>query len=307
MSVHNGQPYLAEAVESVLAQDYGDFELLVVDDASTDDSLAVLEQFGGEDPRVRVLRAAKNMGLASALNMALSEARGPLIARMDADDVCRPDRFRLQVTAFDDQPGLELLGSAFFYIDEAGKPIAEGNAPLDDRALQTTLIESGNPFCHPSVMMRTATVRALGGYREVLNRYAQDYDLFLRLAERGTTGNLSDRLIGYRIHSRQMTVKKMRPQLQSALVYRALARQRRNGQLEDVVRAESEARASRDELRDALVSGYLFWAEMLELMGNHTQARQLRWSAIRTAPLDPKVRRLVRSQIGRALLRASQA
>jgi len=307
IAVYNGMPYVAEAIESVLDQSFTDFELLVVDDASTDDTAATLERFQRLDPRVRVLRMPTNVGPVLAANRGLAEVRAPLIARLDADDVCRVGRLSRQVEAFTKQPDLVLLGSAFDYIDAAGRPFGEGNPPLDDAALQTALMESGNPFCHPSVMMRTDALRALGGYRQVLNPYGLDYDLCLRLAEMGRIGNLPQRLIGYRIHAGQITVTKMRPQLRSAQVYRALARQRRSGRREDLSLAQADPAESPAVLRLALVGGSLFWADLLDRVGAAERARQLRWDAIRAAPWHPLVRRMAWAGLKRALGRGGNA
>lgn len=306
VAVYNGMPYVAEAIGSVLRQSFKDFELLVVDDASTDDTAAILEQFRRLDPRVRVLRMPANSGPALAANRGLAEVRAPLLARLDADDVCRPERLARQVEAFDRQADLVLLGSAFDYIDAAGRTVGEGKPPLDDAALQAALME-GMPFCHPSVMMRTDALRSLGGYRQVLNPYGLDYDLCLRMAELGKVGNLPQRLVGYRIHAGQITVTKMRPQLRSGQVYRALARQRRSGRAEDVSLAQADPIESPAALRRALVGGSLFWADLLERVGAPERARQLRWGAARAEPWHPLVRRMAWNGLKRALGRGGSA
>ncbi|MEJ5989475.1 glycosyltransferase [Ramlibacter sp. PS3R-8] len=290
VAVYNGLPYVQEAIQSILDQTFRDFELIVVDDASTDETPSALERFRRLDPRVRVLRMAANGGPVLAANHGLAEVRAPLVARLDADDVCRPDRLALQVAAFDRQPELVLLGSAFDYIDATGRVVGEGHPPLEDAALQATLMDSGNPFCHPSVLMRTEALRSLGGYRQVLNPYGLDYDLCLRMAELGKVGNLPQRLIGYRIHPGQITVTKMQPQLRSAQLYRALARQRRSGRPEDLPLAHADPAESPARLRAALAAGSVFWADMLERVGAPDRARQLRWEAVRASPWHPQVR-----------------
>lgn len=293
IAVYNGMPYLEEAIGCILAQSFGDLELVIVDDASTDGTPGVLERFARQDPRVRLIRMAANSGPVLAANRGLEEVRAPLLARLDADDVCRADRIALQVEAFDRQPDLVLLGSAFDYIDAGGRKVGEANPPQDDAALQATLIEHGNPVCHSSVMMRTDALRSLGGYRQVVNRYGLDYDLCLRMAELGKVGNLPQRLVGYRIHADQITVTKMGPQLRSAQVYRALALQRRSGGPEDVTLAQAESRESAAALRWALAGGGVFWADLLERVGAPERARRLRWDAIRAAPWHPSVRGLL--------------
>ena len=301
VAVYNGMPYVEQAIASVLAQSFADFELVIVDDASTDDTPALLERFARQDQRIRVFRMPANSGPVLAANRGLTEVRAPLLARLDADDVCRVDRLALQVDAFDRQPDLVLLGSAFEYIDAAGRPVGEGNPPQDDADLQDTLIRWGNPVCHSSVTMRTEALRSLGGYRQVVNRFGLDYDLCLRMAEKGKVGNLPQRLVGYRIHPGQITVTRMRPQLRSAQVYRALALQRRSGNPEDVSLAQAESAASEAALRWALAGGSVFWADLLDRVGAPERARQLRWDAIRAAPWHPSVRRLVWTRLKRAV------
>lgn len=301
VAVYNGMPYVEDAIQSVLDQTFGDFELIVVDDASTDATPAALERFRRQDARVRLFRMTANSGPVLAANRGLAEVRAPLVARLDADDVCRPDRLALQVDAFDQDPGLVLLGSAFDYIDAAARVVGQGNPALDDAALQVGLMESGNPFCHPSVLMRTDALRSLGGYRQVLNPYGLDYDLCLRMAELGKVGNLPQRLIGYRIHPGQITVTRMQPQLRSAQLYRALARQRRSGRAEDLDLAQADPAESPARLRSALAAGSVFWADMLDRVGAPDSASRLRWEALRAAPWHPQVRAMAWGRLKRRL------
>jgi glycosyltransferase involved in cell wall biosynthesis len=294
MSVHNGQDFLREAIESILNQTYRDFEFIVVDDASTDNSLNILKSFS--DPRLKILEVEKNIGLVDALNLALKQAKGKYVARMDADDVSYPDRFAQQILRFKESPELVLLGCAFTYIDVNGRELSSGSPPSDNSTLQRDLIESGNPFCHPTVMMRTQDLKDIGGYRKIVNKFAQDYDLFLRLSERGEVANLKFPLLGYRIHSNQITVKKMKPQLFSAQVYRFLALQRRRGKQENLTKAIAEVSKQKKELNRSLVNGYLYWAAIMELSGNNMTAMYLRWGAVRKGPLRKDVYSMLYNQ-----------
>jgi len=284
MAVHNGLPYLQAAIESVLAQTYTDFEFLIADDASSDGSTSVVEGYALNDQRIQLVRLDENVGLVQALNLLLTMANGEFIARMDADDVCCESRLRHQVDVMINNRDLVLLGTAFEYIDGKGCTFAAGNPPTTNTALQDYLIGTGNPFCHPSVLMRTAMVKGLGGYRQVLNRYAQDYDLFLRLAEQGEIGNLKESLMKYRVHAGQITVQKMRPQLQAAFIYQELARQRRNSRAEDIDEAQQLTDQRKPELDDAVVNGSIYWAKLLQRQGNRKAARNLSWNAVSTRP-----------------------
>lgn len=300
MTVYNGGEYLGPAIESVLAQTFSDFELLVVDDASSDGSPELLQRFASQDPRVRVIRADTNGGPVAASNLGLAQARGALIARIDADDECRPRRLQRQVEAFADRPRLVLLGTAIDYIDSGGRAFGRHVPTIDNASLQAQLLGSGNPFCHSSVMLRADLLRSLGGYRQLVNRYALDYDMILRMADLGEIANLPEPLVAYRVHGGQITAQKMAQQLRSAHVYRALARRRRAGLAEDVPLALRETDSARGAFRDALVRSYLEWAN---LMGgvDPLQARRLRWCAVRTAPWHPAVLRLLLARLRNAL------
>jgi glycosyltransferase involved in cell wall biosynthesis len=174
---------LGAAVESVLAQEGIAFELIIVDDGSTDHTGEVLETFSG-DQRIRVLRNPKSQGLPAALNRAAAEAHGALLARIDDDDCwIRKDKLVRQLAAFERDPELVLLGTG--YVDEWGREILN---PADDRDIRRQMLFRC-PFCHPSVMMRTSAFRASGGYDETLS-YGEDWELWLRLGATGSLANL---------------------------------------------------------------------------------------------------------------------
>lgn len=200
MSVYNGEPYLAAAIASVLAQSLGDFEFLILDDGSADASRETILRYAAQDARIRpILR--ENRGLIASLNQLLAEARAPLIARMDADDICRPERFERQVAFLAGHPDYGVLGSWSEDIDERSRSIqtlARGHdQPTSHEALLAS-IEAGGPLlCHPSVMFRTEVVRAVGGYHAAF-RHCEDLDLWLRLASRTRLCSLPERLLRYR-------------------------------------------------------------------------------------------------------------
>lgn len=198
MPVYNAGRYVAEAVESILGQTFADFEFLIVDDGSTDGSLGILREYAARDSRVR-LTSRENRGLVTTLNELLAAAKGEYAARMDADDVCLPERFARQVAFLRSNPGVLAVGGAFIITDEAGVELTTIRPPVDDRELQSLALSGRNPFCHPAVMMRRAAVDAVGGYRQEL-MLAEDLDLWLRLGERGELAGLPHVLIRYREH-----------------------------------------------------------------------------------------------------------
>lgn len=204
MSVFNGERFLGEAIESVLAQSFGDFEFLIIDDGSRDSTPAILADFAKADPRVRPI-VRENRGLIASLNQLLGESRAPLIARMDADDICVPTRFAQQVAFFAAHPDYGAVGSAAEDIDEHGRPYnaPDWPPPLTHEDVLAT-IERYPPLCHPSVMARRDVLLMAGGYHPAF-RHCEDYDLWLRLANRIRIGNLPEKLLRYRRYENQIS------------------------------------------------------------------------------------------------------
>ena len=213
--VWNADRWLATALDSVLSQTFTDFELLVHDDGSTDGSLAILQEFAARDPRV-VLTSEPNKGIVETLNGLLAAARGDLVARMDADDICLPERFAKQVAFLDAHPEVGVLGTFVDGIDAEGRPLRSFTAPADHAGLEAFHLETGGPgLWHPAVMMRTEVLRDAGGYREDYP-YCEDYDLWLRLGEITELANLTAPLVQYRLHLQSLSVVKRDLQITSA-------------------------------------------------------------------------------------------
>jgi hypothetical protein len=197
LPVRDARPFLAEAVSSIQAQSARDFELLLLYSPSSDGSRAVLEDMAARDRRL-VLMDVAGSNLAACLNEGLRAARGELIARMDADDVARPERFARQAAVFAARPELGVLGSAVRYIDAAGR---KGRTIRQPRGLDIErAFYRGCPFTHSSVMMRRAVLEMCGGYRELFT-LAEDYDLWLRLHGMTIMDNLPETLLHYRLHA----------------------------------------------------------------------------------------------------------
>ena len=179
LAVHNGERFLRAALESILAQSYRDFELLVVDDGSTDRTAEILASC--DDARLRVI-GQERCGLTRSLNRGLAAARGAFVARMDADDISAPDRLLEQVRALENDPELGLVGCRYLRIDEKGRALRLPLVPVYDAAIRDTLVLR-NPFCHSAVTFRRRLVEEVGGYDTALE-LSQDYDLWFRLAPR---------------------------------------------------------------------------------------------------------------------------
>jgi glycosyltransferase involved in cell wall biosynthesis len=202
MPVYNARRYLVEAVQSVLSQSLDDFELIAVEDGSSDGSGRILRRFAGRDRRIRIISRG-NTGIVQALNDALKQARGEFLARMDADDVSLPTRFDLQVQFLRAHPEVVAVGSHVELIDPYGVIFPDKWQPrlaLEHDGIEADLLRgNGWALIHPSVMMRRADVEAIGGYRREF-QHAEDIDLYLRLAERGKLANLPEVLHRYRQH-----------------------------------------------------------------------------------------------------------
>lgn len=190
MAVHDGAPWITQAVASVLAQSAGDLELIVIDDGSADatpDLLAAVH-----DSRLRLERQART-GLTRSLNRALGLARAPLVARLDADDWALPERLERQRGFLQAHPDVGLLGTAAREVDTAGRLLTTVTPPCDDAALRRALIRC-NPFVHSSIVTRRALVERAGGYDERLP-VVQDYDLWMRLSRLTRLANLAEPLV----------------------------------------------------------------------------------------------------------------
>jgi glycosyltransferase involved in cell wall biosynthesis len=188
------------AVDSLLAQTWGDFELIVVDDASNDRTAEILRAYASQDARVVIVTNPENLGLTRSLNVGVARARGEYVARQDADDISAPERLAQQVAFLDRHPEVGVLGTLSQVIDPAGNvvPNTFRGTLATNADLQAGLLQD-NVFCHGSVIMRRDLLVAAGGYDEAI-KVTEDYDLWLRLAEVTQLANLETALYFYRIH-----------------------------------------------------------------------------------------------------------
>lgn len=226
LSVHNNARHLDAAIASVRTQTCADFEFLILDDGSTDGSTAIIANHAAEDPRIRpILR--ENRGLVASLNQLLAEARAPLFARMDGDDISMPERFARQLAFLADHPACGIVGTWAELIDAAGLPLGPGGEKPLTHADLLAALRTGPLFCHPSVMARTSLLRAAGGYHPSY-RHCEDHDLWLRLSGLTAMANLPERLIRYRVYPGQVSQRHAVEQaLNVAVSWEAhLARQR---------------------------------------------------------------------------------
>ncbi|MEO9130895.1 MAG: glycosyltransferase family A protein [Sphingomonas sp.] len=198
MAVYNGADLIGETLRSLQAQSFGDFEVVIVDDCSTDDSRAVVRGFG--DARIKLISLPTNQGVVAARNRAVAEARGRYIAALDHDDLCHPDRFARQVAWFEANPGTVLVGTAASILEEG--VVQPGSlAPVSTPMLIEWLLRIENPLVWSSVMMRGDVARQLDPFQRPEMIYAEDFDLYHRIARFGAIARIDDELMIYRRRS----------------------------------------------------------------------------------------------------------
>ena len=200
MSVYNGGKYLYESVNSILKQTYSDFEFIVIDDGSTDNTNIYLESIN--DSRF-ILIHQENKGLTASLNKAISLSKGEYIARQDADDISLPDRLEKQIKFLENNKDYVLVGSYAYLINEISEQTGIYKLPLTDTEIRWTLLFR-NPFCHSTVMIRADCLRNKEiKYNESI-KTAQDYEFWSRIVKFGKIANIDEALVKYRMHADQL-------------------------------------------------------------------------------------------------------
>ena len=188
MAAFNEENVIQKAITSICMQSFDNWELIVIDDGSTDDTVSIANSLAERNSRIVVLKNDKNIGLAASLNKGVSLSHGEYIARMDADDVSLPDRLKLQIDYMDNNLDVTVLGGGAVYQDMKGVELGEVMMPETHEAIIAWMLRS-SPFIHPTVMARRSFFEKTGGYNESLKR-AQDYDLWFRGREIGRYYNL---------------------------------------------------------------------------------------------------------------------
>jgi hypothetical protein len=211
LPVWNGERFLAAAIDSITAQTFRALELIVIDDGSTDRSLAIARELAARDPRVVVLPRPRR-GLTEALNAGIAAARGSLLARMDADDLAVPTRLAQQVAYLDAHPRCVVVGGAVEVVDDAGRRLGVTRFPTAHGDIVAALVGGRSGLAHPAVLMRHDAVAAVGGYR-ASTFPSEDLDLWLRLRDLGEFANLDEPLLRYRRHPSAVGVRERGRQL----------------------------------------------------------------------------------------------
>ncbi|MBA4319137.1 MAG: hypothetical protein C0412_12120 [Flavobacterium sp.] len=208
MPVYNGAFFLRDAIESILNQGFTDFEFIIINDGSKDDSASIINEYVKKDSRIRFINQEQNSGLIDVLNMGLSLAKGEYIARMDADDISHPKRFDLQCRFLDSHPDIGVVGSNVHFIDSVGRRISNF---LNNPRLPQTPNQINWALCfscclmHPTIMARRELLINAGGYNK-LAKHAEDYDLWVRMTAITKFYNLPQKLLLLRKHETNITV-----------------------------------------------------------------------------------------------------
>lgn len=204
LPVYNGAQYLPKAIDSVLAQSFTGFELIIINDGSTDNSGQVIKSYS--DPRIVYIANEGNRGLVYSLNKAIEQSRGKYIARMDSDDICKRERLALQKKYLDENAAADVVACIVDFIDENDKPAGHWQTDQETVTAESIrkMLPKQNCVTHPSVMIRAEILKA---YRyKAYQKNIEDYDLWLRITGDGKRiDKINQSLLLYRVHSQSVT------------------------------------------------------------------------------------------------------
>jgi glycosyltransferase involved in cell wall biosynthesis len=200
MSAYNAEKYISEAIESILNQSFKDFEFIIINDCSKDNSLEIIKGYAKEDNRIRLVNNKENLGLTKSLNKGIKLAEGKYIARMDADDIAEKDRFKEQVEFLEENNDIDILGALAKDIDEEGNLLGERTVPVTNNEI-INILPKLSPMIHPAVMFRKKSLERINFYNENY-RTSQDYEMWFRAKAAGLKFyNLPKCLLRYRVNN----------------------------------------------------------------------------------------------------------
>jgi glycosyltransferase involved in cell wall biosynthesis len=217
MPVFNTDKYVHQSIQSILNQSFEDFEFIIINDGSTDDSLKIIQSF--QDKRIRIIQNEKNLGLIKTLNKGIDLAKGKYIARIDADDIAHPERLAKQFDFLEKNPNYALVGTQAKFI--FGDKLSNSKFKMETESdLLVTLSLFNSPFIHPSVMIRTAILKEF--YYDEDFTTAEDYELWTRILRKYPCANLDESLLSYRLHDNNISTLQNNKQLESVKrIYRS--------------------------------------------------------------------------------------
>ncbi|GAB5562287.1 MAG: hypothetical protein SynsKO_39340 [Synoicihabitans sp.] len=200
MPTYNSAKFVGAAVESILNQTVDNFELLIVDDGSSDDTVSVVQSY--RDPRIRLVQRSTNGGIVAALNDGLAQIQSPFVMRMDADDVSLPERLKIQIKYLEQNQNLALCGSDFFPLIEGATELSSWVKFFEPEQVSVACLFT-NPICHPTVTFRRSLLPT-EGYTAAYP-HAEDFAMWITLSEHSRITNLPDKLLKYRVHPEQVS------------------------------------------------------------------------------------------------------
>lgn len=283
MTVYNSAKYLGEAIESILTQTFEDFELIIIDDGSTDASLDIIKRYAAQDPRCRYL-TRENRGVIYSRNELLTLVRAQFVAHMDADDISLPTRLEKQYAYLQANPQCVVVTSPVQLIDDEGLPICKFWTHASHDEIDTLNLSGGGAsICNPACMLRKSALDAIGGFRADL-KSAEDLDLYLRLAEVGQIESIPEVLFKYRQHLTSIGYADSMLQFDSMMMIVQEARQRRKLPLLNNVQASADS---------SLKSTYLKWGWWAYFDRNFRTSRKYGLKVLAKHPLNIEAIKLV--------------
>ncbi len=278
LCIYNGETFLRQAIDSVLCQSLTNFELLLIDDGSTDSTLAIIRQFEKQDGRCKVL-TGPNQGLIDSRNMGIEQAQAEFIALMDADDICLPQRLSTQLQYLRLHPACVAVGSQVLLIDPEARPIKPLLTETTHQAIDAVhMAGRGGAIINPSAMIRKSAFVQVGMYQKDF-LHAEDMDMFLRLAEVGELANIPETLLHYRQHPASIGYKHAKTQQASAARASKAAHHRRGPHQLSTLPAPLPT-----EEQTSLADVYTKWAWWALDAGNVDTARHHGFRALRMRP-----------------------
>lgn len=284
LPVYNARKFIKQAVKSILTQTLRDFELVIINDGSTDGSESIVRELAAKDSRIVVI-SRPNTGIVGALNDGLTRARSDIVARMDADDLSQPTRLEEQLAELNAHHDCVAVGTWVRVIDEAGRPIQVHCSPTTTAELEQQLLEgNGGALIHPTMMARKQAILTAGKYREEY-RHAEDVDLYFRLLTRGRLGNVPKPLLDYRIHG--ASINHVMTDVQYELVSRLVREAREQRGLPDIVVSREHSPVKtlpgrHRQIASRALGGCQWWTAV-----HHS------WVAFKLEPRHPESRKLL--------------
>lgn len=277
MCVYNNERYLVDAINSILDQTFSDFEFIIINDGSTDQSESILRKFEKQDDRIRLF-SRPNTGVIAARNEALGHVKGHYISTVDSDDIALPEMLAKQLAFLENNLEHVAVGQLVLVIDPDGLPIRVANENLTPEAIDQSHLKGHSVFPHSGSMMRHNAVKAVGGYREEL-KSAEDLDLWLRLAEIGKLSNLPEVLLKYRLHLKSIGHNQRKEQVQATKQLIIDAHHRRGLTPPEIPYPDYDHQDSVSEI-------HCRWAWWALMGGNVATARRHAFSAVSIEPMS---------------------